>query len=333
MNHRFSYLISPDEDLCTIEELLRSRGYSRQLVIHLKARPEYITVSGQPAFVTRPLHTGECLQICLPEDEPQETIEPIFMPLDIVYEDAHILVINKPANTPVHPSQGNHLNTLANGLAWYFRQKGEPFVFRIINRLDRDTTGLLILARHALSACILSEMVRRREIHRTYLAAVSGDVRTMEPSAYPPGVLTPYVPQDPLLASGQEVSQRPAFTVTAPIRRAEGSTIERKVDVSDGRFARTHLTFLEYIPETDASFLQLQLDTGRTHQIRVHLKYLGFPIFGDFLYHPDFRLIGRQSLHSWKLSFLHPITKEPLAFTAAVPEDMRVFYGSRSPLG
>ena len=299
MKQTFIYPVSESNQGISVEELLLSHGYSRKLIIDLKKSPAYLTVGGEHVYVTRKLHDGDILTVRLPEETSSENIVASDIALDIVYEDDDLMVINKQADLPIHPSQGHYDNTLANGIAWYFAQKGEPFVYRVINRLDRDTTGLLILAKHALSACILSDMVRNREIHRTYLAAASGDIRSVFPSG-----------------SG---------TIDAPIARVDGSTIERQVDFIRGENAQTHFQVLSYQPSTDASLVELKLETGRTHQIRVHLKHLGFPLFGDFLYHPDFRYIGRQSLHSWKLEFVHPITGAPMQFQAEIPEDMKVF--------
>lgn len=317
MRHRFHYKISGSDAGKTVEQLLLSRGYSRRLIIDLKKTPGGLTSGGRHVYATHRLSEGETLTTELPAESPSEHIVPTAMDLDIVYEDEHLLVVNKAADTPIHPSQGNFSNTLANGAAWYFREKGEPFVFRVINRLDRDTTGLLILAKHALSACILSAMVRDRQIHRTYLAAVNGDMRGLFPPRMEPGQL-------PSGLSYRD-AEHYAATVTAPVARADGSTIERRVDAENGEYACTHFTILGYKQETGTSLLKLCLETGRTHQIRVHMKYLGYPLPGDFLYNPDYRLIRRQGLHSWKLEFAHPITKEPLAFTAAVPDDMSVF--------
>ena len=201
------------------------------------------------------------------------------------------MVLDKEANQPIHPSINNYDNTLANGLAWYFSQKNEPFVYRCINRLDRDTTGLLIVAKNMLSAAILSEMGKRREIHREYLAIVQGEIA----------------------ADG---------TVDAPIARMADSIIARCVDFTNGETAVTHFKRLCF--QNNLSLVSLKLETGRTHQIRVHMKYIGHPLIGDFLYNPDFSLIKRQALHSHKLSFFHPITKEWLSFTSPLPKDMEI---------
>lgn len=217
--------------------------------------------------------------VTVPEVESGENIIRTEMDLDILYEDEDILVINKPAGMPVHPSMGNYENTLANGIAWYFSQKGEDFVYRCINRLDRDTTGALILAKNPLSAAVLSVQMKRRQIRRTYLALVDG-----------------VLPE-----SG---------VVDAPIARMEGSVITREVNFETGESAVTHYERLAV--GRYYSLAELHLETGRTHQIRVHMKYIGHPLPGDYLYHPDYRRIQRQPLHSFQLEFTHPIAKEPM---------------------
>ena len=303
MKKLLTYPISAATSGQTVEHFLREQGYSRHLIIHLKTTVMGISIGGVQVYITHVLKEGEILEIHLEEPESSLNIVPVPMDLDIVYEDEDLLVVNKPAGLPIHPSQGHFDTTLANGIAWYFQQKEEPFVYRAVNRLDRDTTGLLILARHGLSAAILSEMVKNRQIHRQYQAVVSG---------CPKG-------------SG---------TVIAPIARVDGSTIERCVDFEHGEYACTHYQRLFYNPELDCSLLSLKLETGRTHQIRVHMKHLGHPLYGDFLYNPDYHLINRQSLHSWRLEFKHPLTKKDLVFEAPLPDDMQfVFYGRRSPLG
>lgn len=276
----------------TIEQYLRGRGYSRRLIIRLKTIADGLLLDGLPVHTNRQLTKGQVLTVTLQEEAPSQNIVPIPMDLDIVYEDEDILAINKKANVPVHPSQGNYDNTLANGIAYYYSQKGEPFVFRAVNRLDRDTTGLLLIAKHTLSSCLLSEMGTRKQLQREYLAVALG-----------------LVPE-----SG---------TINAPIARVEGSVIERCVDELRGEYACTHYRRLLYCPETGCSLVSLRLDTGRTHQIRVHMRHIGHPLPGDFLYCPDYRLIHRQALHSSCLTFAHPLTGQPLKLHAPLPEDMR----------
>ena len=293
------YKITEKDQGKTVEQFLRSKGYSHRLVVKLRNSPTGLTIGGELAFTIHRLQAGEILIATL-EEENSQNIVPVELPLNIVYEDEDILVVNKDAGVPIHPSQGHFDHTLANAVAWYYQSKGQTLVYRAINRLDRDTTGLLILARHSLSAAILSEMVKNRQIHREYLAVATGKV-----------------PE-----SG---------VIDAPISRVDGSTIERCVDFDRGEAARTHYRSIFYDPVTNCSLVSLKLETGRTHQIRVHLKYLGHPLPGDFLYCPDFSLIRRQALHSHKLTFLHPLSGEEMCFLAPLPADMKAMLPSMIP--
>lgn len=193
---------------------------------------------------------------------------------------------------PIHPSMNNHDNTLANAVAYYYQSQGIPYVFRCVNRLDRDTTGLTVLAKHMLSAGILSEMVRNRNLHREYLALVSG------------------------------ITLPESGIINAPIARVEGSTIEREVNFEKGESAITHYKVIKRDSSRNLSLISLCLETGRTHQIRVHMKHLGYPLIGDFIYNPDKTYISRQALHSYRLTFTHPITGENMDFISPLPNDM-----------
>lgn len=291
MERIFEYQISSGEEGRKLGDFLREKGYSRQLLRQLKETENGLLRNGQPTFMTIALKNGDRIRVRLLEKaEGSEAIMPAPLPFEIVYEDEDLLVINKPADMPIHPSFQNHGNTLADALTWHYQQQGKEFVYRCINRLDRDTTGLLIVARHQLSASILSGMVRKREIHREYLAIVEG------------------IPPE-------------KGTISAPIGRKEGSAILREVNFETGEPARTHFTRLE--TRNGLSLVSLKLETGRTHQIRVHMAYIGCPLIGDYLYYPDHTRINRQALHSYRLSFLHPITGKALSFTAPLPEDMK----------
>lgn len=288
----FQYIITETdirEGRDTIQKYLKSKGFSSTVIRHLKETPEGIQNNGIWARVHEMLSVNDQLTLHLTEEESSENIVPMPLPLQIVYEDKDLLVINKSAGMPIHPSQGNYDNTLANACAYYFHQKGEPFTYRCINRLDRDTTGLLILARHAYSASLLSAMVAKREIHREYRAIVTG-----------------LLPEEGM--------------VEAPIARVDGSTIEREVNFEHGEYACTHYKRLTY--KNGYSLASLKLETGRTHQIRVHMHFIGHPLPGDFLYNPDYSVIQRQALHSYRLTFPHPITGEVMDFTAPLPQDM-----------
>lgn len=290
MKRTINYSIPTEYNGCTLLSFLKVQQYSSPIITHLKRTENGILLNGEWARVRDILHTGDNLTINLIETTSSENIVPAKLPLNIIYEDEDILVINKSSNMPIHPSQGNYDNTLANAVAHYFYQKGESFTYRCINRLDRDTTGLLILAKHMLSASILSNMVQNHEIHREYLAVATGTVD-------------------------------PEGTIIAPIGRVDGSTIERQVDTERGEYACTNYKTL--LAKNGYSLVLLQLETGRTHQIRVHMKHIGHPLPGDFLYNPDYSIINRQALHSHKLSFKHPITLENMEFVADLPDDMK----------
>lgn len=307
MKRTFTYQITSADAGHTIEHFLKEQGFSNQNIIDLKKMPESILVNNVWEYVTYSLQPLDTLTVCMEERESSQKIIPVELPLDIIYEDEDILVVNKPADMPIHPSMGNYENTLANAVAWYYHRQNIPFVFRCINRLDRNTSGLTIIAKHMVSANILSQMVARREIHREYLAIVNDK----------------YLPDMGI--------------VYAPIGRKEGSAIERTIDFINGDRAITRYQVLGR--ENGYALVSLKLETGRTHQIRVHMKYLKCPLVGDSLYNTneasylaalsdeskDTRLLKRQALHSAKLEFIHPITKKSLCFTQKLPDDMTNF--------
>ncbi len=294
MKRILTYQIKNNDNNTPIGLFLKSMGFSSQNIISLKKTPESILLNGKWEYVNTLLHTGDTLTIVIIEEVSSPKILPVNLPLSIVYEDEDILVVNKPADMPIHPSLNNYNNTLANAVMYYYNSQGIPYVFRCVNRLDRDTTGLTILAKHYVSAGILSEMVSRRKIERIYLAIASG--------------------------------KTPDFgTINTPIGRKDGSTIERCIDYENGETALTHYERLNYSESKKLSLVKLKLGTGRTHQIRVHMESLGHPLIGDYLYNPDMTYINRVALHSHSLSFLHPIKKEPMYFEAPVPSDMQIF--------
>lgn len=295
MKRAITYEITEKYHNKTIQQFLKDKGYSHAVIVQLKKTPEGIQKNGIWAYVNDKLAAGDTLHVHWEEESLSETIVPVKLPFPIIYEDADILVVNKPADMPIHPSMNNYDNTLANAAMYYFRQKGESFTYRCVNRLDRDTSGLTILAKNMLSGGILARHSGLREIKREYVAIVSGN--------------TP--------ESG---------TIDAPIARLDGSTIERCVDFENGEHAVTHYRKLAYDEGKDLSLIRLKLETGRTHQIRVHMKYAGFPLIGDFLYNPDYRYIKRQALHSVALTFIHPVTEEEVHFKAPLPTDMSLLF-------
>jgi len=291
----FDYRIDTCDEEKTIQDFLLEKGYSRAILVHLKKTPESIQINGRWEYMRTRLSAGDTLRIVLAESEGSTDIVPTPMPLDICYEDEDILVINKPAGMPIHPSRRHPTHTLANAVCAYFAAQKIPYTFRCVNRLDCDTTGLVILAKHALSSAILNQAIRERKVHREYLALADG-----------------CVPEE--------------GTISAPIGRKAPASTMRVIDDEHGERAITHYRRLSY--ENGRTLLSLHLETGRTHQIRVHMKYLGYPLIGDALYHPEYKermeehKIKRQALHSYRLQFNHPITGIPMDLIAPLPADM-----------
>ena len=327
MDRIVEYRISDEDCGKQIVNFLREKGFSRNILISMKEDAGAILLNGERAGGRAELRTGDVLRIRVADPRPENrdsspgsrnlspiiktpspkikrTSSEIKIPSlaigtpspayripspSILYEDEDLIILNKPAGTPVHPSAGNHGNTLADIMERYFSAQNLYCPFRCINRLDRDTSGALILAKNPLSAAILSARMKQRKIRRTYLAIVSG--RTPEKG-----------------------------TIDAPIAREPGSALKRCVDFDSGETAVTHYERLAM--RDNFSLLEIHLETGRTHQIRVHMRYLGYPLPGDFLYCPDYTRFARQPLHSLQLEFTHPLTGEPLRFLAPVPRDM-----------
>ena len=290
MNRNIDYIIDEDSAGLRVEQFLRRKRYSGQNLSEIKRMPKSILVNGVHYYMRQELSTGDHLQVRICETQNSEKIPPTKLPLDIIYEDEDLLVLNKPAGMPIHPSLNNYTNSIANALAYYFQSQGKPFIFRCCNRLDRDTSGLTIVSKHLVSGSILSDMTKYREVHREYLAIARGSVTPSE------------------------------GTIQAPLGRKEGTIIERTVDWEHGEDAVTHY---KVVKEANGhSLVSLRLETGRTHQIRIHMKYLGYPLIGDYLYNPDMEYMTRQALHSHHMEFTHPITGEHMSFTAPLPEDM-----------
>lgn len=306
MTRHFSYTITESDSNKTIDRFLRSKGFKHQSITELKRQERSILIGGEWMHTSHILKCGDTLDIYLSETTTSENIIPIDIPLNIIYEDEDILVVNKPARMPIHPSLNHYENTLANAVVHYYTSQGGNFVFRCINRLDRDTTGLTIIAKNLVSAGILSDMMTRREIKREYLAVVEGHPESTD------------------------------GTIDAPIARIDDSMITRCVDYDRGEHAVTHYHVDKVA--NDFSLLRLWLETGRTHQIRVHMSHIGHPLLGDFIYNPKYDaadyvnqsdgvikpgvLIARQALHAYRLLFKHPITGKSMELIAPVPDDI-----------
>ncbi len=291
MYRKLEYKIQRNQVGQTIEKFLKAQGFSSANITALKKMPNNTLLNGEWVHMTERLKESDDLIINITEDISSEKIPPIKLPLDIIYEDEDIIVVNKPAHMPIHPSLNHYENSLANALAYYYEvEQNKPFIFRCCNRLDKDTSGLTVIAKHMLSASILSKAVRERQFNRWYLAIVRGTL-----------------PQTKGI-------------IDAPISRVDDSIITRTVDFEKGEKAITHYEVVAQ--NAGHSLLKIKLETGRTHQIRVHFKYIGYPLIGDYLYNPDMQKMTRQALHSSEIAFTHPITGEYMHFSAPLPVDM-----------
>lgn len=268
---------------------------SSALIADLKKYDDGICVDGEKKYVNYILQPGDEVSLTIRE-EASKNIEPVKTELDIVYEDEDLLIINKPPHMPTHPSIGHYENTLANGLMYYFNSRGEPRLFHAVNRLDKDTSGLMAVAKNKYAHARLCDEIKSGALKRKYTAIVCGSVE------------------------GDGI-------VDAPIARAEKSAIQRMVIENQserGQRAVTHYRVLKRFG--DYTLLELELETGRTHQIRVHMAHIGHPLLGDWLYGEENRdLFPRQALHSGFIRLIQPVTGENLEFLAEPPKDMRNF--------
>ncbi|MGN7398252.1 RluA family pseudouridine synthase [Cytobacillus praedii] len=261
----------------SIDDVFRIVWKAPKKQIHTIRMEKHVKVNGELINWTMPLKENDRLQLKLFMEEEFGVI-PAYHEVDVLYEDEHMIVFNKPANMDTHPNTLEQTNTLANAAAFYLQAKGEQRKIKHVHRLDRDTTGAILFAKHALAGSILDKMLEERSIKRTYFALVHGQLK------------------------------RKKGTIQEPIGRDRHHPTKRRVSAS-GQPAITHYELLEYNSKQNLSLIQCQLDTGRTHQIRVHLSSIGHPIVGDKLYGGK-PLFERQALHAGKLVIPHPFTDE-----------------------
>lgn len=265
-------------------------SFSRRMIVAIKFDGGKILVNGEPETVRYQLMTGDHLTIIFPPEKKGYYMKPEKIPLDIIYEDADILVINKEAGIATIPSPHNQSGTIANGILAYYEENEVPYTVHVVTRLDRDTSGLLLVAKHRHSHSLIAQSQISGQVKRSYQAIIEGHLRQKQ------GV------------------------ITANIGRKEGSIIERTV-TEIGKKAITHY---QTVSETATQTLvDVQLETGRTHQIRVHFSHIGHPLVGDDLYGGKKDEMGRQALHCSHISFEHPSSKEIVSFEAPIPEDMQ----------
>jgi 23S rRNA pseudouridine1911/1915/1917 synthase len=291
MSNKLIYKVDENEEHTKLREYLRRVAKLSGRLIKGAAIQGRIEVNNERAKLNYVLKQGDIITFEVNKEESQN-IEPQKIDLEIVYEDSDVIVVNKPPRMVVHPTKSYQEGTLANGLLYYFKEKGENCIVRLVSRLDMDTSGLIIIAKNQFSHMALARDMQKEEFEKSYMAVVHGNLNCS------------------------------IGTIDEPIYRPTEDSIRRIVD-ERGQKSITHFEVVESFGAGD--LVKLILETGRTHQIRVHLNYLGHPIYGDSLYgiEDDKALIDRQALHAYKLSFPHPRTGEIITLETDIPEDMK----------
>ncbi len=280
-----------NDNFRTLRQVLDNK-FRISYILRLKLkRSKQIFVNGNNTYLDYELKPNDVVTVNLDFEEEAENIVPTKMNLDIIYEDECFIILNKPAGISTHPTMRHFSDTLANGLKFYFDSINFKRKIRPVNRLDINTSGLVIFAKNEYVHSILSRQMQEGIFRKEYIAICEG-----------------------LFVNN-------VGTINAPIGRKNGSIIERTV-ASDGQKAITNYTVINKFK--NYTELLINLETGRTHQIRVHMAYIGHPILGDTLYGHESHLISRQALHSYKVSFLHPIKNQKVEFVAPLPEDMKL---------
>src|SRR5690625_3781749 len=285
--HRLHWTITEREKGMLIREVVLQKAFlSNRRLIKAKQAEGSILVNRVEKTVRYRVKAGDELTIIFPPEEVSAYLIAENKPIDIVYEDDALLIVNKPANLPTMPSRTHPSGTLANRIIAYYEKHDLPFTVHVVTRLDKDTSGLVLIAKHQHSHSFLSVMQRNNQIKRFYEAIVHGQIEQAED------------------------------VIDAPIGRHPESIIERMV-IESGQEART---FYQVKGRGEnKTFVHVQLETGRTHQIRVHFSYLGHPLLGDTLYGGEQNEIMRQALHCNKISFTHPFTNKALHFNVPMP--------------
>ena len=285
----------PSDGYDTVKQVINNEfNISYNLLVKLK-KNKRIFLNGNATYIDKEIHDGDEISLIIDFKEDSSNIVSTKMDLTILYEDDVLLIIDKPAGIPVHPSILHYDNSLSNGVKYYFDTINLSKKIRPVNRLDRNTSGIVIFAKNEYIQDALSKQMQSGVFKKEYIAICKGSF------------------------------DKKTGIISAPIARKENSIIERCVNPS-GDVAITHYKVLKEfsIDGELLSKLLINLETGRTHQIRVHMAYICHPILGDSLYGTESDLINRQALHAYKVEFIHPLTKEAISITASIPEDMKV---------
>lgn len=271
--------------------------FSNRLIKLAKSPEALLTLNGKHRTVRYQVSEGDQIVIRFPAETSDTSLKATDLPLEIIYEDNHLMILNKVAGQVTVPSVKQRETSLANGILYYYRLKNLPYTVHIVTRLDRDTSGLVLVAKHQYAHSLLANLQLENKIGRVYVGFVAGYLKIKQ------------------------------GMINAPIGRSAHSIIEREVN-KQGQKAITHYKVLKEYP--DYSYVEVRLETGRTHQIRVHFSYLGHSLIGDDLYGKESKYIKRQALHCKILKFTHPITQEELYIDAPLPMDLLKMFDKQS---
>lgn len=289
--NKLIFKVEAEDEGLKLREYLKSKQKLSSRLIKGAAIEGRITVNEKITKLNYVVKHNDEIGFNVAKEEGQN-IDPEKMDIEVVYEDIDIIVVNKRPGIVVHPTKSYPNGTLANGLLYYFKEKGENCIVRLVSRLDMDTSGLIMIAKNQFSHMALARDMSNENFEKSYLAIVHGNMKEKQ------------------------------GTINLPIYRTGGDTIKRIVD-ERGQESVTHFKVVESFNKGD--LVELTLETGRTHQIRVHLTHLGHPLYGDSLYgtEDDSDYIERQALHAYKLKFPHPRTGDILSLETDIPEDMK----------
>lgn len=294
---KLTYIVTSNDNYANLKELLKVQfQISDRLLLKLK-KTNKILINDKNSSVNSMLHENDKIDIYIDFEEDNSNIFATKMNLNILYEDDAYLIINKPAGIPVHPSMDHYKDSLSNGVKYYFDSIVLHKKIRPVNRLDKDTSGIVIFAKNEyIQECLVRQM-KENVFIKEYIAICDG------------------------------IFEQKSGIINAPIARKENSIIERCID-KNGATSITHYEVLKEIYDSvnPYSIIKCKLETGRTHQIRVHMGYIEHSLLGDTLYGMPSSLINRQALHSYKASFIHPISKQTVTYVASLPEDMKKLY-------
>ncbi|MFS0655064.1 RluA family pseudouridine synthase [Bacillus sp. 179-C3.3 HS] len=287
--HMLSLKVSEQHHNTPLHQFLKEEAFASKPIIHYWMEHRKVRINQKSAQHGAKVSLGDHIVIDLFETEESD-VTPEYGDLEVLFEDEHLLIVQKPAGRPTHPNEKGQIGTLANLVAFHFQANGEEKRVRHIHRLDQDTSGTVIFAKHRLAHAILDQMLAKKWIKRTYIAVAEG------------------------------LFKKKKGTINAAIGRDKHHAVRRRLSPT-GQHAITHFQVTGVNKRLDMTAVELQLDTGRTHQIRVHLSSIGHPLAGDSLYGGS-GVMDRCALHAKKVEMKHPFTDEHMSIEAPLPSDM-----------